>query len=181
MNVKKLIEILQRLPGELEVMLPMESNVDPAKAAYIAMVAKSRRDWKMAPVGNFVLLDNDELSRREDTTGDPFQVVILDVTGPTLLYTDGDGEPVVIYLQQVDTLRYRGLAVPIWQTLPGRGHSTTPFIRYNDLPADLAEAFERWQYGAAIPFDHCAYHHDFEIFMSRGGKAEDAEIVRRYL
>lgn len=88
MKVKELIDILQQMPSELEIMLPMESNVERAKAAYIATVAKSRREWTMAPVGNFVVLDNDQVSKSEDTTGDPFQVVIMDICWPTWLNTD---------------------------------------------------------------------------------------------
>ncbi|MBA3903084.1 MAG: hypothetical protein C0522_05315 [Rhodocyclaceae bacterium] len=58
----------------------------------------------------------------------------------------------------------------------------TPFIRYEDLPDDLAAAFERWQNGTAatMPYRRAAYAYDFEIFMSRGGRSEDAEIVARY-
>lgn len=86
MNVKELIEILRKMPDDMEIMMPLEGNVDRPKAVYIATVAKTRRDWTMAPVGNFVVLDNDEVSKREDTTGDPFQVVIMDVAGPTWFY-----------------------------------------------------------------------------------------------
>lgn len=177
MNVKKLIEILQRLPGDLEIMMPMEGNVDRAKAIYVAKVAKTRRDWAGTPVGNFLTLGNDELTKEEETIGEPFQVVMLDFSYPSWISIGEDGQSSVIDLEQVNALIYRGLTVPVWQTAT----CSTPFIRYNDLPADLADAFERWQYGAAMPFHRAAYHHDFEIFMSRGGKAEDAEIVRRYL
>lgn len=180
MNAKELIEILQKMPPDMEIMLPMEANVDRAKAAYIATVAKSRREWTMAPIGNFVVLGNDEVSKPGDTTGDPFQVVIMDVYWPTWLNTDTEGETAVIDMQQVDTLNYRDLTVPVWQATPGKGYSTTPFIRYNDLPADLDEAFERWQYGAAMPFHRAAYHYDFKIFMSQSGRPEDAHILARY-
>jgi hypothetical protein len=185
MNVKELIELLQKLPAYMEIMMPLESNVDRPKAVYIAKVAKTRRDWTMAPVGNFVVLDNDEISRREDTTGDPFQVVILDVDWPTWLYTDSDGRPVVINQQQVDTLRYRGLTVPVWQAKPGKGHSTAPFIRYSDLPADLIEAFERWQHEAKFgetppPFHRTACDGDFLMFMKLDDDSNNADILARY-
>jgi hypothetical protein len=182
MNVKELIDILRKMPDDMEIMLPMESNVERAKAAYIAMVAKSRRKWEMAPVGNFVVLGNNEVSKCEDTAGDPFQVVIMDVDGPTWLYTDSDGRPVVIDLQQVDTLRYRCLTVPVWQA---KGHSTAPFIRYSDLPADLVEAFERWQHDGKFgetppPFHHAASFCDFIMFMSLDEDSNNTEILARY-
>lgn len=91
--------------------------------------------------------------------------------------TEGD-DPQTLDLRQVDTLTYRGLTVPVWEATSGR---STPFIRYCDLPSDLAEAFGRWQYGATMPFHRAAYHYDFDIFMLRGGKPEDAEIVAKYL
>lgn len=121
MNVQELIEILRKLPGDMEIMMPLEGNIDRPKAVYIATVAKTRRDWTMATVGNYVVLDNDEVSKREDTT-------------------DTDGKTAVINLLQVDTLICRGLTVPVWQAAPGKGHSTTHFVRYSELPADLIEA-----------------------------------------
>jgi hypothetical protein len=95
---------------------------------------------------------------------------------------DAAGGTITLNLRQVDTLTYRGLAVPVWQLLPDQGnYSSSPFVRREDLPADLAEAFfDRWQYGANQPFADGAYHYDFDIFMSRGGRPGDAEIVARY-
>lgn len=71
MNVKELIEILRKMPDDMEIMMPLEGNSDRVKAAYIATVAKTRRDWTMAPVGNYVVLDIDGVSKREDIAGDP--------------------------------------------------------------------------------------------------------------
>lgn len=94
----------------------------------------------------------------------------------------GDDDTLTLNLQQVDSLAYRGLVVPVWQLLPGQGkYSSNPFVRREDLPADLAEAFfDRWQYGANQPFTDAAYHYDFGNFMARGGRPEDMEIVARY-
>lgn len=185
MNVKELIEILRRMPDDMEIMMPLEGNVDRPKAAYIATVAKTRRDWTMAPVGNFVVLNNDEVSKREDTTGDPFQVVIMDVVGPTWFYLDTDGKSVVIDLLQVDTLISRGLAVPVWQAAPGKGRSATHFVRYSELPADLVEAYERWQksamFGATTPpFPRTAAWADFMMFMELDDDSNNTEILARY-
>lgn len=185
MNVKELIDILQKLPADMEIMMPLESNVDRPKAVYIATVAKTRRDWTMAPVGNFVILDIDEVSKREDIAGDPYQVVMMDVDCPTWLYTDSDGQPGVNEMQQVDTLICRGLTVPVWQAVPGKEHSTTSFIRYSDLPADLIEAYGRWQqaamFGATPPhFPRTAVWVDFMMFMELDDDSNNVEILARY-
>lgn len=94
----------------------------------------------------------------------------------------GDDGTITLSLRQVDTLTYRGLTVPVWELLPGQGnYSSSPFVRREDLPADLAGAFfDRWQYGANQPFSDAAYPYDFQSFMARGGKPEDAAIVARY-
>lgn len=90
---------------------------------------------------------------------------------------DGD-EPRCLELQQVDTLSYRNLSVPVWTVM---GYSSNlKIVRYDDLPVDLAEAFGRWQYGANVPFARAAYWYDFDVFMSRGGRPEDREVVARY-
>lgn len=90
---------------------------------------------------------------------------------------DGD-EPKHLELQQVDTLSYRNLGVPVW-TVTGYS-SNLKIVRYDDLPTDLAEAFGRWQYGANVPFARAAYWYDFDVFMSRRGRPEDREVVGRY-
>lgn len=185
MNVQELIEILRKMPSDIEIMMPLESNVDRPKAVYIATVAKTRRDWTMAPVGNYVVLDIDELSKREDIAGDPFQVVIMDVEWPTWLYTDSDRQPGMIEMHQVDTIICRGLTVPVWQAVPGKGHSTTSFVRYSDLPADLIEAYERWQQAAMFgatppPFQQTAAWADFMMFMELDDDSNNTEILARY-
>lgn len=108
---------------------------------------------------------------------------MINTTSWTTAGFDEAETPVTVELQQIDTVVYRDFTVPVWQVATGQAgnYYNGSFVRYDDLSTDLAEAFKRWQYGAAMPFDRAAYHHDFEIFMSRGGQAEDAEIVRRYL
>lgn len=186
MNVKELIEFLQKLPAGMEIMMPLEGNVDRVKTAYIATVAKTRHDWSsMTPIGNFVVLDDDELSTPAETTGDPIQVVMINSGMPTWFCRDADGKSAVITLQQVDTLICRGLTVPVWQAVPGKGHSTTSFIRYSDLPADLIKAYERWQQAAMFgatppPFLQTAAWVDFMMFMELDDDSNNTEILARY-
>lgn len=80
MNVKELMEILQGLPADMEVMVPAKSNVDRVVSVYVAKVAKTKRDWSNAPVGNFHVFNDYDLGLRpEETTGDPFAAVIIDL------------------------------------------------------------------------------------------------------
>lgn len=96
----------------------------------------------------------------------------------TTTWTTGYDEPKTVELEQVDTLTFGGLTVPVWTVI---GYSSNlKIVRYDDLPADLAEAFGRWQYGANIPFARAAYWYDFDIFMSRGGQPADRAIVAKY-
>jgi hypothetical protein len=74
MLVKNLIEILQKLPPDLPVMLPAESGVEQPRSVYVAKVAKARHDWAGTPVGQFCLLDE---NTAEETTGNPFDAVII--------------------------------------------------------------------------------------------------------
>lgn len=100
---------------------------------------------------------------------------------------DDAGGTITLNLQQVDTLAYRGLAVPVWQVAdrkPGDGCYSGRFVRYMDLPDDLRQAFARWQYGAAQPFAEGAYDYDFRDFMDRGGRGFSGDfsaVVGRYL
>jgi hypothetical protein len=58
-----------------------------------------------------------------------------------------------------------------------------PFVRYEDLPDDLAKAFRRWQILAQIPFLDGSYLHDFEDFMARCGRGFNGDfsaIVEQY-
>lgn len=85
----------------------------------------------------------------------------------TTWHYTGDDAPVDIELQQIDALVYRGLTVPVWQVAPGQGnYYLGPFIRYADLPSDLAGAFYKWQFSAQLPFSDAAYVHDFTNFMT---------------
>lgn len=185
MNVKELIEILRMMPDDMEIVLPLESNADRVKAAYIATVAQTRHDWSMTPIGNFVVLDDDEFSTPTETTGDPFQVVMIDSGMPTWFSTDADGKTAVIDLLQVDTLICRGLAVPVWSAVPGKGHNTTLFIRYSELPTDLIEAYGRWQQAAMFgatppPFQRTAAWADFIMFMEFDDDSNNTEILAKY-
>ncbi len=103
---------------------------------------------------------------------------------------DDDGGTLTLTLHQVDALVYRGLTVPVWELLPGQGnYSANPFVRREDLPADLAEAFfDHWQFGANQPFSDAAYFWDFGNFMGNMSKdlpnrrmVREAEIARKYL
>ncbi len=96
----------------------------------------------------------------------------------TTTWTTGYDKPKTVELEQVDTLTFGGLSVPVWTVI---GYSSNlKIVRYDDLPTDLAEAFGRWQYGANIPFARAAYWYDFDIFMSRGGRPDDRAIVAKY-
>ena len=86
----------------------------------------------------------------------------------TTWYYTGDDVPVDIELQQVNTLTYRNLTVPVWQVVPGQGnYYPGPFVRHSDLPSDLAEAFYKWQFSAQIPFSDAAYAYDFTNFIEK--------------
>lgn len=78
MDVKELIDILQGLPPNMEVMVPAECDVDRVVSVYVAKVAKTKRNW---PAGNFrVLVEKlERMGGGEQTTGDPFEVVIIDL------------------------------------------------------------------------------------------------------
>jgi hypothetical protein len=90
------------------------------------------------------------------------------MTTTTWIYRDDDdATPQAIELRQVETLRFPGLTVPVWlETEDPR----TPFVRYEDLPVDLTEAFRQWQNrtAATMPYTRAAFAYDFEIFMRRG-------------
>lgn len=82
MDVKELIYILQGLPPNMEVMVPAESDVDRVMSVYVAKVAKTKRNWSGTPYGNFRVLveELEALGGGEQTTGDPFEVVIIDLS-----------------------------------------------------------------------------------------------------
>jgi hypothetical protein len=86
----------------------------------------------------------------------------------TTWHYTGDDTPVDIELQQVNTLTYRNLTVPVWQVAPGQGnYYPGPFVRHADMPSKLAEAFYKWQFSAQIPFSDAAYVYDFTNFIER--------------
>jgi hypothetical protein len=91
----------------------------------------------------------------------------------TIVWTiDGfDGATTTLTLRQVDTLTYGGdLAVPVWQVADPAANDRAysgPFVRYVDMPKDVAEAFKSFQFIAQIPFQDAAYDHDFRHFISR--------------
>ena len=53
MKVSDLIAPLQRMPQELEVMLPCEAGLDYAMGVGIVQVAKTKRDASGTPIGNY--------------------------------------------------------------------------------------------------------------------------------
>lgn len=97
-----------------------------------------------------------------------------------------ENQTVCLQLHQCAELRYRKLNVPVWRQEPGMDSNRYykgPFVRYEDLPDDLAKAFRRWQILAQIPFLDGSYLHDFEDFMARCGRGFNGDfsaIVEQY-
>ena len=86
-------------------------------------------------------------------------------------------------LVRVDVLKFGGCTVPVWQVSRPGAFYAGPFVRYEDLPKDLAKAFGEWQMTAACPGQGTAYVHDFQDFMARGGRGwygDWSEIVWKY-
>jgi hypothetical protein len=92
LTVMNLIKVLERLPPDLPVMLPAESNVDFAYAAHVKMVVRDAHNWSGTPVGRFLLVDKlpvrDEQASAKPTgwdayaprpSGESFQAVVLDL------------------------------------------------------------------------------------------------------
>jgi HAD superfamily hydrolase (TIGR01509 family) len=75
MTVAGLIATLQGLPQDLPVMLAAEGGIDHARSVRVADVARHPRDWAGTPVGQYRELPDD------DTTGNPFGAVIIDLNG----------------------------------------------------------------------------------------------------
>lgn len=88
-------------------------------------------------------------------------------------------------LKKVDELKYAHLTVPVWQVVEGTdGAYPGRFVRDEDLPDDLREAFSQSQICAAMPFKDGSYLHDFTGFMERGGKGwgyDFSAVVRPYI
>jgi len=73
-------------------------------------------------------------------------------------------------LKKVDELKYANLTIPVWQIAEKvAGAYPGQFVRHEDLPDELRQAFEKSQISAQMPFDTGSYVHDFAGFMSRGG------------
>lgn len=88
--------------------------------------------------------------------------------------------------QQISTLKYRNLEVPVRLKGPDGG----AFVDLNDLPDDLRQAFFNWMLGATVfsvkgAFFNTGYMpHDFDDFMKRrgiGGSGDFSAIVDKYL
>jgi hypothetical protein len=77
MRAAELIAALQALPPDLPVMLPTEGGFDHALCVRVAEVVRHSRDWASTPVGQYRELPDD------DTTGEPFSAVIIDLNGDT--------------------------------------------------------------------------------------------------
>lgn len=86
--------------------------------------------------------------------------------------------------EMVDELKYSHLTVPVWQFL-GEDASlySGRFVRDGDLPEDLREALKQSQVGTTIPFLNSTFLHDFQFFMSQGGRDSEssAAVVKRYI
>jgi|SRR5215469_2828390 len=100
LTVINLIKVLERLPPDLPVMLPAESNVDFAYAANVQMVVRDAHDWSGTPVGRFLLVDKlpaSYLQAPEEPkgfdayaprpSGESFQAVVLDLDPPSEIPT----------------------------------------------------------------------------------------------
>lgn len=62
---------------------------------------------------------------------------------------------------------YAGICVPVWRFTAPAG--TLPafdckFVRYADMPAEMARAFREQQVLVGKPFDGAAYLEDFQLF-----------------
>lgn len=74
-------------------------------------------------------------------------------------------------LKMVDELKYTHLTVPVWQVAENTPSAYQgQFVRDEDLPDDLRQAFAKSQICAQMPFEDGSYVHDFTGFMGRGGK-----------
>jgi hypothetical protein len=85
-------------------------------------------------------------------------------------------------LKRVDTVEYEGLAVPVWKFAdPAKIQGA--FVRYIDMPDDLAKVFHQWMTLAACPEIGTAYVYDFTDFMDRDGRGRSGDfsaVVKKY-
>jgi hypothetical protein len=100
LTVINLIKVLERLPPDLPVMLPAESNVDFAYGANVQVVVRDAHDWSGTPVGRFLLLDKLPASYLQAPaepkgfdayaprpSGESFQALVLDLNPPSEIPT----------------------------------------------------------------------------------------------
>lgn len=73
-----MIAQLQRMPQELEVMLPCEAGLDYAMEIGIVQVAKTKRDWSGTPIGNYWQMEEMYGYEPELETGQTFPVAVID-------------------------------------------------------------------------------------------------------
>ena len=74
MTTAELIAVLRGLPPDLPVMLAVsEGGIDYARSVRLANVARHKRDWSCAPIGQYRELPDDE------TIGEPFSVVLFEL------------------------------------------------------------------------------------------------------
>ena len=65
-------------------------------------------------------------------------------------------------IEQIDEIG----TIPVWQVVnPPPGTYPGKFVRFEDLPPGLEQAFRRWQYSAAMPFSAASYDYDFASFV----------------
>ena len=83
---------------------------------------------------------------------------------------DFDGAMTTLTLNHVDTLTKGDISVPVWQVADPAANDRVysgRFVRYMDLPKDLAERFKSFQLIAQLPFRDAAYDHDLRYFFSQ--------------
>lgn len=86
-------------------------------------------------------------------------------------------------LLHVSTVKLTGASVPVFRTDTEWCYKGK-FVRFEDLPQDLAKAFWNWQIMAACPCAGTSYLHDFTDFLDRQGRGWSGDysaVVRPYL
>jgi hypothetical protein len=64
-------------------------------------------------------------------------------------------------------IAYAGVSIPVWRLTAPAGILPAfdcKFVRYADMPAEMARAFREQQVLAGKPFDGAAYLEDFQLF-----------------
>lgn len=156
MNVKELIEILQGLPADMEVMVPTESNVDRVVSIYVARVAKTKRDWSNTPVGNFHVFNDYDLGLcREETTGDPFSAVIIDLNPQFTSEFFTLYQKIVKAVDERFDVRGSDLATLVLSCLDNNGtiQNSTRMRLEERIPVDVFDFIEQYARETAPPLD----------------------------